>query len=333
MKRIKTLLLLLVLYVPTALLAAQPYDRLYVFGDSLSDTGNLASIAGDFPDPPYYQNRVTNGLVAVEVMAARLGLPLTTSLHMIGPAVGNNYAVVAASAARNEAIDLNTQVALFLANHAGVAPDKALYVMFIGGNDIRKARDTADWTAAVQKVEEAADTIATQMQVLAASGARHWLVVNGPDIGIIPETGLIAAATGLSEFPARASALSILFNDALKRRMQVLEDEAAIEVERFDLFRLFARIIEKSDKLGFTNAVEPCFSSQLGQYTEGCAFGFNIDKYVFFDEIHPTARVHAMIGEAMYRKVSDEDHRHGHKGGHKDKDEHEDKKEVESATE
>jgi len=188
MKQIKYLLLLLVLYIPTALLAEQQYDRIYVFGDSLSDTGNLASIAGAFPQPPYFENRVTNGLVAVEIMANRLGLPLQTSLHLLGPASGTNYAVAAAKVTRNESIDLNTQVALFLANHGGVAPANALYVMFIGGNDIRQARSTADWTAAVQLLDEAAKTIATEMQVLAASGAKNWLVVNSSDIGRIPET-------------------------------------------------------------------------------------------------------------------------------------------------
>ncbi len=316
MKQIKYLILLLVLSIPTALLAGQPYERLYVFGDSLSDTGNLASIVGHFPEPPYHQDRVSNGLLSVEIMANELGLPLTTSLHLLGPAVGNNYAVAGASAARSEPIDLNAQVALFLANHGGVAPDNTLYVMFIGGNDIRKARDTVDWLAATQKVEEAAQTVATQIQVLAASGAKHWLVVNAPDIGRIPETRLIAAATGASELPARATALSILFNDALKQRLHQLGDDNGVEVERFDLYTLFGRIIEKGDKLGFSNTTDPCFSSQLGEFTPGCNYGYNFSQYIFFDEIHPTARVHAMVGEAMARKVREDRHEHRHDRKH-----------------
>jgi len=313
MKQIKYILLLLVFYLPTALQAGQQFERIYVFGDSLSDTGNLASVVGDFPQPPYYENRVTNGLVAVEIMAGRLGLPLQASLHLIGPASGTNYAVVAAKATRNDSIDLNTQVALFLANHGGVAPANALYVMFIGGNDIRQARDTADWTAAAQLLEEASSTIATQIQVLADSGAKHWLVVNAPDIGRIPETRLIAEATGQAGLPARATALSVLFNDSLKRRVKLVKEEADIELERFDLYKLFGRIIDKGDKLGFTNTTDACFSSELGQFNPDCNFGYNFGQYIYFDEIHPTARVHAMVGAAMYRKVSDDEHEEGHK--------------------
>lgn len=327
MKQFKYLFLLLVLYIPAAM-AGQPYDRIYVFGDSLSDTGNLASVVGDFPDPPYHENRVTNGRVAVEIMAGRLELPLLTSLHLIGPASGTNYAVAAASAARSEPIDLNAQVALFLANHGGVAPANALYVMFIGGNDVRAARGIVDWSAAVQKVEEAAKTVSTQIQVLATSGAKHWLVVNAPDIGSIPETRLIAEATGMTELPARTTALTLLYNDALKRKVHLLEEENGIEVEGFDLFKLFNRIVEKGDQLGFSNTTDACFSSELGQFNPGCNFGFNFGQYIYFDEIHPTARVHAMVGEAMYRKVSDDEHDKGHK--HKKDRRHE--KELEPAS-
>jgi len=307
MKQLKYFVLLLVFFLPTALLAGQQYDRIYVFGDSLSDTGNLASVIGSFPNPPYFDNRVTNGFVAVEVMAQRLGLPLETSLHLLGPASGTNYAVAAAKAASSEPIDLSTQVALFLANHGGVAPANALYVMFIGGNDIRYARGQ-DSDAAVQYVNEAARTIATQMQVLSVSGAKNWLVVNAPDVGRIPETQLIAAYTSQPGLPAQTTALSIQFNNALKRQVQLLEDEANIDAERFDLFKLFNRILKKSDKLGFTNDTDPCFSSEQGMFTPGCNYGLNFDQYIWFDEIHPTARVHAMIGEAMYRKVREEEH-------------------------
>ncbi len=247
MKRLKYFILLLVLSVPTVLLADQQYDRIYVFGDSLSDTGNLASIMGDFPQPPYYQNRVTNGLVAVEVLANRLGLPLQTSLHLIGPASGTNYAVAAAQAVRSEPIDLGTQVALFLANHGGVAPSNALYVMFLGGNDVRSVRGMDD-AVAQQVVNEAANTIAIQMQVLSASGAKNWLVVGSPDVGLIPETHLIAAAIGQADLPQRVTALSIQFNTALKHQMQRLEEEEEnLEVTRFDLLKLFGRIVQKHD--------------------------------------------------------------------------------------
>ena len=304
MNRIFHAFVLLLLLLPATLLAAQ-YDGVYVFGDSLSDNGNLASVIGPFPEPPYYQNRVSNGLLAVEVMAARLGLPMEPSLHLIGPAQGGNYAVAGARAARNEPQDLGMQVTLFLANHGGVAPADALYVMFLGGNDIRSARDSVDPVAAQALLNDAAQAITGQMRLLAQAGARHWLLVNAPDIGRIPETSLLAGALGLPQLVTAAHDLSLYFNRQLKMGLHGLRKDTDSDVAVFDLYKRFGKILDKAGKLGFSNSTEPCFSSVQGAYTAGCNFGLNIDQYVFFDEIHPTARVHAMIGDMMYRKVSE----------------------------
>ena len=65
--------------------SAQSYNRLVVFGDSLSDNGNLlAATQGMAPPLPpsaspnrtYDTGRFSNGPVAVEHLAAQLGVPL-----------------------------------------------------------------------------------------------------------------------------------------------------------------------------------------------------------------------------------------------------------------
>ena len=50
-----------------------------MFGDSLSDNGNLAELlrTGNFPDPPSFDDSFTNGPVAVASLAQHLGLSLT----------------------------------------------------------------------------------------------------------------------------------------------------------------------------------------------------------------------------------------------------------------
>ena len=56
---------------------AGPYDAEYVFGDSLSDNGNLAAALGTtFPNPPSYHDSFTNGPVSVQLLAQSLGLSL-----------------------------------------------------------------------------------------------------------------------------------------------------------------------------------------------------------------------------------------------------------------
>jgi phospholipase/lecithinase/hemolysin len=69
--------------------SAAGYAQITVFGDSLADAGNVFALTagtvppltgGPFPPSPPYAQRLSNGPVAVEVLAANLGLPLTPSL-------------------------------------------------------------------------------------------------------------------------------------------------------------------------------------------------------------------------------------------------------------
>ena len=43
-------------------------------------------------------------------------------------------------------------------------------------------------------------------------------------------------------------------------------------------------------------------------FNPGCNFGANFSSYIFFDEIHPTARVHRIIGEAVLEKLDANEH-------------------------
>src|SRR3984957_6335713 len=80
--------------------AADAYTAEYVFGDSLSDNGNLAGLVGAFPNPPSFDNSFTNGPVAVQLLAESLGLSANASLWLTSPTPqGTNYAVGGATAA------------------------------------------------------------------------------------------------------------------------------------------------------------------------------------------------------------------------------------------
>src|SRR5215216_6227588 len=87
--------LLLVLAGACTTTAAQPYSDLYVFGDSLTDSGNalyfttqVVSLAPDIPGPPYFQGRFSNGYNFADNLSLRLfGQPTTAAATG-----GNNFA-------------------------------------------------------------------------------------------------------------------------------------------------------------------------------------------------------------------------------------------------
>ena len=64
----------------TSFASAGAYSNVFVYGDSLSDTGNIYFITGHTtpPSPPYYNGRFSNGPLAVEYLANALHSPLTS---------------------------------------------------------------------------------------------------------------------------------------------------------------------------------------------------------------------------------------------------------------
>src|SRR5436305_11201856 len=70
---------------------ADSLSSIVVYGDSLSDNGNLFAATGQ-PGSPYFSGRRSNGPVVVEYVAAALGVPLI-DYAWIGATTGvGNYA-------------------------------------------------------------------------------------------------------------------------------------------------------------------------------------------------------------------------------------------------
>ncbi|MEL7450761.1 MAG: hypothetical protein AAFN78_16230, partial [Pseudomonadota bacterium] len=65
---------------------ASNYSQMVVFGDSLSDTGNIQSFI-PLPLPPYSSNTISNGDNWIETLGGRLGLSSLNS-----ESGGTNYA-------------------------------------------------------------------------------------------------------------------------------------------------------------------------------------------------------------------------------------------------
>ena len=220
---------------------AGPYSAEYVFGDSLSDNGNLAAAFGvTFPDPPSYHDSFTNGPVAVQLLAQSLGLTLNPSLWLTSPAVpaGTNYAVAGATSSPTAthgtpAISLPAQVGAFSIYSSGSADPNALYVIMIGGNDVRDAALYDTGSDATDAITAGVGTELAEISTLSAEGAKNFLVVNVPNVGIIPEFA--------QENPgdaANATAYSISYDNQLSAGLEGLGLPAGDQLTDFDLFGL-----------------------------------------------------------------------------------------------
>lgn len=294
-----TVIFCFVINLPAAT-AADSFSKLFIFGDSLSDNGNLAALPDfDFLNQPPYENAFSNGRPAVEVLAEKLDLSADPSLFLVGLNAGTNYSVAGARARGNEVIDLRSQIGAFLSDVGFAAPDDALYVVFIGGNDVRDARDERHLSDVIDILEEAVEAIDEAIRTLVASGAKSILVVNSPDVADAPETAAISQNLGVKKFVFLTKLKTRFFNRRLARSVAKIEKELDVDLVDFDLFSFFGSVIRNGSALGFSNTTEGCFSSVTFTFNLGCENGANFDKFVFFDEFHPTARTNERTGRAF----------------------------------
>jgi len=172
--RLHLLAFVLVLALPAQAPAATAYSTMYIFGDSLSETGNYAAVgAGELAYPaPYAPGRFSNGPVWVDYLAGALGLPAPTA----AAAGGTNYAwggaMTAGQVGPLPPFDLGMQTLGFLAANNSIADPAALYVVWAGGND-----------ALAGDVTHTAGNLGAVIAALANAGARNFLVPNLPPMG------------------------------------------------------------------------------------------------------------------------------------------------------
>jgi phospholipase/lecithinase/hemolysin len=265
---------------------ANPFSQLVTFSGALTDTGNYTSVRGDYP-APFYQNRTTNGPVAVDVLAARLGLKAEPSLHLVGRAGGTNFAVADALAGGDGPHDLPNQVKAHLGRQGGKADPGALYFLFIGGNDVVMAAMTPDAQKAEKILDDAVNGIETAIHILVAAGAKTIMAPDFIDLGMAPAVRMLGPGP-----QAWATRISEAYNRKFDTMLDRVEREKSFDLIRWGFSDFVKSVAAHGEEFGFTNMTDSCIALQpAGQ----CSF----DKFVFFNEQYPTAKVHELMGSAM----------------------------------
>jgi phospholipase/lecithinase/hemolysin len=264
-----------------------PFSKMYVFGDSLSDVGNLHLETGLIPFAPYFEGHFSNGKVWAQHVADRFGLKLLPSY--IG---GTNYAtggsltgIGFADLNPGQPIPLGPNVREQINLFPGVFNGTELIAVWGGGNDFFAVLDGVNQLTPQQM----ADDVFLAVSVLYNRGGRSFVVCNLPDIGKTP------SYRG-GDQQAEATQLTLEFNAALAARLDQLETLTDITIYRIDVFNLFEQLIANPPP-GITNTTEPAWSGTYLGYLGGGTLVPDPDAHVFWDSVHPTQVSHAILGE------------------------------------
>lgn len=284
--------------------SAATFDSIYAFGDSLSDTGNVFTASGNtFPPFPYFEGRFTNGPVWIDELAKKLKLnsptPYVNVVNGVTPTDGINFAFGGATttAANTVSLDLfglPQEIAAyqdFLTQSQQAANPNALHILWIAPNDYlpTDSQDFAPFTDS----EETLTNISNALQALAGLGVKNVMVPNLPSLGNTPlALSLDPLIPGTS---SRLNALTQEHNTGLSNLIKEFKQNPALDLNiiSFDVNSLFS----DATKFGFTNFTEPCFNRTTQTICE------NPDEYLFWDDIHPTARAHSILADAALAAI------------------------------
>lgn len=288
------------------------FNRMVVFGDSLSDDGNLwlsmmhtdiCTLQG-CPSNTIMRFTTNPGQTGVENVGDYFGVPMTPSL-----AGGTDFAFGGAGVINNSPgtpagiPTLPTQLGMYLQATGGAADPKALYAVWGGANDLFYNVALAQFglltPAQVQaNLQTAAVTELGMIQTLGKSGARYVMVFNLPNIGLTP-SALAAGPQGA----AQLAGLSLLYNNTLNSGLA----STGVNIIPVNAYALLNELVADPSRYGFTNVTQPACTGGDGSSFECLPAGTpgatvtyqpgTENTYLFADGVHPTTATHAMLAQ------------------------------------
>ena len=269
-----------------------------MFGDSLSDNGNLYDyLKHQLPlSPPYFNGRFSNGPVWIEHLMQTY-YPKTSKAHLLDYAFGG-AGVLEDDDGDDTLFTLARELDSYFLVHQEKADERSLYVMWIGSNNYLGAPDDIE-----KSVSNVILGIEHGLQRLVDNGAKHILVVNVPDLGKTPAAREFDAVESLTHLSRRHNVL-------LKKL--VLDFKAShpeVHWIYFDVNDVFDDMFNNPMRYGFTNTKDTCYEAilpnearQEGLLKMVLSIKPKISPdvcrgYLFFDPVHPTGPVHVLMAE------------------------------------
>lgn len=284
------------------------YSRIFIFGASLMDPGNHFAVTGETAHPPFipppyaYEtygiggHHPTNGRTWVEVLAEEMELTKWAKPAYRNPVFGN-YAFSYARARNMDPLpdplepSLYDQVDFWDSNGYCTGDpwnrmDDTLFIVDSGYRDaldLLMADDEDEKDAIIQAW---LGSIAANIYALYQCGAHNVLVAYLPDM---------ASPAVPPEGKASATARSMMFNYFLLQ--PVINTYAGpdfnMNISSVDFFAHTIWLKANAEAFGFTNVTDACITP----FVTAGAICEDPDAYFWWDGLHPTKKVHALLAQ------------------------------------
>jgi phospholipase/lecithinase/hemolysin len=275
-----------------ASLQAGEITGIVAFGDSLSDVGNVYLATGGVnpnpPNPPnlypggsfpggsYDSGRYSNGPVWLEYLAHSLGVAAPTPSLLGGTDNAWGGAETGNGLSFEGTPNIGLQISTYLASHT--LSSTQLVSIWGGANDFLNGGQTNPAVPVANLISD--------ITTLAAAGGKQFLVPNLPLLGDLPAT-INTPVSGPLNF------LSSTFDSMLHTQLDQLSQQLGITIYQVDVNSTFQSIMADPAAFGLTDVVHPAYLDP----------NYKGQGYFFWDFVHPTTEVHALIGAEAYGAI------------------------------
>lgn len=279
----------------SAMVAATPLHDIVIFGDSLSDNGNLYELMKhQLPQsPPYYKGRFCNGPVWIEHLTEAY-FPSNPENYLADYAFGG--AGVLEADDDDVLFTLKKEIDTYLITHEDKASPDSLFVLWIGANNYLGLPPDTD-----QTIEGVNKGIDRSLERLVSKGAKHILLLNLPDLGSTPAASEFGSGELLSYFGNQHNKLLEVTLASMQKK------HPEVQWLFFNLNKAFNDVLVHPDLYGFTNITNTCVDLNTAKVHKGVlsmaaaakplASNDICQGYLFFDLVHPTALAHKILAQ------------------------------------
>lgn len=293
----KVLVALFALFI-SGLVVSAPLKNMVVFGDSLSDNGNLYEFMDKHVpiSPPYFKGRFTNGPVWIELLT-KAYFPTDGETRLLDYAFGG--AGISEEAEEEALFTLKHEIDVYLLTHNDTADPQSLFVIWIGANNYLVVPE--DNEKALNVVIKGIDDA---IKRLIKKGAKNFLILNLPDLGKTPAGREFQAEERLSYLVKKHNAILAKMLESYKRRYP------DIKWIHYDVYSAFNEIFVDPAALGFSNTYDTCYDEiidkpsyqsiiKMASHVKANLHSDSCEGFLFFDPVHPTEPAHKIIAERI----------------------------------
>ena len=280
------------------------WDKIYVFGDSLSDTGNVLNLTeGQFPTLPYAKGRFSNGDIWLDYLSEKLDL----DIELLGDSLSGdftsngefedsslNFAIGGATSGEENVgivpFGLKQQIDNFKlqSQSSQETLNDDLFSVWIGANDYFSFIEDDPTTEEIietnfpDRNQEIVSSVIEVVDINIGNAVRDIIDAGGENIAIfnLPNIDRTPLAQNLVEKDRHIlQKLTILHNQHLSNLIQETEvSNPNVNIFEIDVDRLFDEILENPHDFGFTNVIDnysgiELYTGSNSSRAEGNPFG------------------------------------------------------------